>query len=548
MALMLSKNPMLTPEDICEIVETTAVHLPSSTSPKNNDYGSGRVDALAAINKTQVYVEDIVLEGFIINDIEGNNNGRLNPGETAHLTVSLKNVSNEPINDVQLTFKTSSGLITINNGEANFGNFAANETKTVEDAFTITLSNTAPIGNKITCTLEATFDDVKRKMPIQIIVYDYTIKLRENGIRIPDKTEIGPGETSDVWVYLENKGNDIATGLTATMTTTSSYLIINEATAYYGQLYPEQYKHRAYNVTISPDTPSGTSNAPVTITVTDEWGKTTVLKSYFFFKNTGQPPASCNPIQDLSVEIVDTNAILTWTAPSGGAPEKYLVYCNDEFLTETTSTTCTQTDITGGSYRHCVEALYSNGCTSELSCVDNSLPCDITIELTAEGIPDTEIHLSWLPVLEGLKCNVYRDSELIAKIEGNSYTDSTLDPEQVYCYTITALCAGDIESEPSNKECLSTITAINELQNDIKIYPNPTSGELTVETDNYPSLQGIEILDMMGKCVATVETLRATSLQQPTTFTIDISHLASGIYFIRIQTENGVITRKVVKQ
>ena len=47
MALMLSKNPNLTPAQICEILETTAKHL---TPQKSNQYGSGRIDALAAVS------------------------------------------------------------------------------------------------------------------------------------------------------------------------------------------------------------------------------------------------------------------------------------------------------------------------------------------------------------------------------------------------------------------------------------------------------------------------------------------------------------------
>jgi hypothetical protein len=182
--------------------------------------------------------------------------------------------------------------------------------------------------------------------------------------------------------------------------------------------------------------------------------------------------------------------------------------------------------------------------------VDNSLPCDITIELTAEGIPDTEIHLSWLPVSEGYKYNVYRDAELLAKVEGNSYTDSALDPEQVYCYTITALCAGDIESEPSNEKCLSTTTAINELQNDIKIYPNPTDGQLIIDNGQL-TIENIAIYDMIGQSVYS-STLGISPLWGDkgglSMLRLDVSHLPSGIYFIRIQTENGVVMKKVVKQ
>ncbi|MBP5798182.1 MAG: S8 family serine peptidase [Bacteroidales bacterium] len=46
-ALMLSKDPELTPAQIDEILENTAIPL---SSHKSNDFGSGRIDALAAIN------------------------------------------------------------------------------------------------------------------------------------------------------------------------------------------------------------------------------------------------------------------------------------------------------------------------------------------------------------------------------------------------------------------------------------------------------------------------------------------------------------------
>ena len=46
-ALMLSKDHELTPAQIDEILERTAISL---TLHKSNDFGSGRIDALAAVN------------------------------------------------------------------------------------------------------------------------------------------------------------------------------------------------------------------------------------------------------------------------------------------------------------------------------------------------------------------------------------------------------------------------------------------------------------------------------------------------------------------
>ncbi|MCL2074349.1 MAG: S8 family serine peptidase [Marinilabiliaceae bacterium] len=48
-ALMLSKNPYLTPAEICKNLETYAVHLPDDVFSKNNIYGSGRINAYHSV-------------------------------------------------------------------------------------------------------------------------------------------------------------------------------------------------------------------------------------------------------------------------------------------------------------------------------------------------------------------------------------------------------------------------------------------------------------------------------------------------------------------
>lgn len=77
------------------------------------------------------------------------------------------------------------------------------------------------------------------------------------------------------------------------------------------------------------------------------------------------------------------------------------------------------------------------------------------------------------------------------------------------------------------------------------IYPNPSNGMLYIaNVESAPSLpQSITILDVLGRCMVSVE----IQFIQPTT-TLDISSLPSGIYFLRIQTENNVITKKIIKQ
>jgi len=68
---------------------------------------------------------------------------------------------------------------------------------------------------------------------------------------------------------------------------------------------------------------------------------------------------------------------------------------------------------------------------------------------------------------------------------------------------------------------VTELVGINDLVlANIKIYPNPTTGELRIE--NYE--------------------LRIDGV------VLDISHLLAGVYFVKIQTETGEVVRKVVKQ
>jgi len=76
--------------------------------------------------------------------------------------------------------------------------------------------------------------------------------------------------------------------------------------------------------------------------------------------------------------------------------------------------------------------------------------------------------------------------------------------------------------------------------NDISIYPNPTKGELGIK--NYElGIDNVEVFDIYG-----IKQLAIFNFQFSTQ--IDISHLPTGIYFVRITTEKGVVTKKIVKR
>jgi hypothetical protein len=79
---------------------------------------------------------------------------------------------------------------------------------------------------------------------------------------------------------------------------------------------------------------------------------------------------------------------------------------------------------------------------------------------------------------------------------------------------------------------------------DVVVYPNPTEGQLIVNSKQL-TVNNVEIMDVLGRIV---KTRFIASPQTQSETIIDLSNLATGIYFIRIETETGTVVRKVVKQ
>jgi hypothetical protein len=75
------------------------------------------------------------------------------------------------------------------------------------------------------------------------------------------------------------------------------------------------------------------------------------------------------------------------------------------------------------------------------------------------------------------------------------------------------------------------------LQNEfIKISPNPTTGKMKIETGEL-KIENIEIYDLAGKQLLSFKTKE-----------IDISNLSNGIYFMKLKTETGELTKKIIKE
>jgi hypothetical protein len=69
----------------------------------------------------------------------------------------------------------------------------------------------------------------------------------------------------------------------------------------------------------------------------------------------------------------------------------------------------------------------------------------------------------------------------------------------------------------------------------VQLYPNPTSNVLNI---NAEGVQEVSVIDINGRTVMTEKNVN----------TVNLSDLANGVYYVRVITNNGVATEKIVKK
>ncbi len=94
-------------------------------------------------------------------------------------------------------------------------------------------------------------------------------------------------------------------------------------------------------------------------------------------------------------------------------------------------------------------------------------------------------------------------------------------------------------SEMLRKSGVKSVAAVP-VRDTLEIYPNPASGLITIH-GSY-SIERVSVLNVLGAEVLNMLNNRASEL------TLDLSHFASGTYFLRIHSANGTVMRKVVRE
>ena len=265
------------------------------------------------------------------------------------------------------------------------------------------------------------------------------------------------------------------------------------------------------------------------------------------------------------VALVDeenpNNINVSWDGISGVEGYGYTVYRDGLFhrlIPEATSFVDENAPVGG----HCyvVGYLYDggeNGFYSNESCATAGAcyaPTDIDFEYTGNAY---KIKLKWEKPepADGLsgyylfrkfgENDTYQRIKLLSA-SATSYTDNSANQEGDYYYKLYAYYADlDCTSAPAywkydNNQFFIKVyysaDAVNELEaNSVSVFPNPTTSQFTVEGEG---LNHVTVFNTMGQKVYEMNC-------QGESVDVNLSHVETGVYMVRISTVNGETTKRI---
>ncbi len=281
---------------------------------------------------------------------------------------------------------------------------------------------------------------------------------------------------------------------------------------------------------------------------------------FFATNNTCGGDLSCGTPENLMATDTDEGILLTWDAVENEG-YGYNLYRDDllyRLIPAGTVTTFLDENVGLGGHCYHVGVLCDGGESGEYSnesCA-SMRPCYPPKDLDFTYTNNYKPKLQWETPephdgLSGyyLFRKMGEDGEYervkLLGATATTYTDNSVNQEGDYYYRLYAYYGEwDCISSPANRHYYPNVfelhvyyspTGIDENEMQVKVYPNPTNGFLSIEAE---SMTQISVYNTLGQCVLQKEVVENQTI-------IDLHDATSGLYLLRVETQNGVVLRRI---
>ena len=471
-----------------------------------------------------------------------------NPGfapvnvETA-LSMSFKNVGVDPTAGVTtVSLSCDDERFTFIENTAEFDVLPAEETITLEDAFSFIVAEGVEDGTKFQVNVSMTCGDVvwtgKAYVTAGKAILDY-VDTEWNG-------SYAPGEVLSLVSIFQNIGHYKATNAYATFNSESTYVTVPNEALPIGTIDPEGLALCMFDVVIDESCPE-TEHIPVVVTLQAD-GEL-IAEGTVILKNT------CNVVFELSDSYGDGwNGNKLVVSYDDGTPQQQLTIENGNSATYVLEigkgVHVTLSWITGSyTYECSFTVKYENGdiiyqssnppagILHEFDVNCNEIPTGTTyfpVENLRAEVSLNAITLTWEASPDATNFIVFRNGLEIADITELTYVDELLN-EDTYTYCVFAEYADGGFSLPA---CvvIQAEWGLDENDAEFAIYPNPTSGLLNIS--NGTAEFSYELYNGIGQRI-----LSGTAQGNEQ---LNVASLVKGIYILRLTSGTQVSVQKVV--
>ena len=308
--------------------------------------------------------------------------------------------------------------------------------------------------------------------------------------------------------------------------------------------------------------PNPTATYQIAFEGATSYGYGVILDDVTVFGDTNAPVVVCDPPTNVAASnIAQTTATITWTA--GGDETawnlQYKAAADANWsanIAISNAPSYALTDLTANTaYQVRVQAVCDADHTSDwaegtFTTLEEDVPtCPAPTNVEANNITKNSAVITWNqePNTASSWTVQYKQSTAsaweTATANTMSYTLSGLNANTQYDVQVMANCDNDMQSDVSETIHFTTlIDGVNDYVLDaaFSVYPNPTNGQFTIDNEQF-IMNNVAVYDIYGKLLMNVVVNDYVVMIDATTF-------SAGVYFARIFTDNGVVTKRIVKK
>ena len=537
--------------------------------------GFNKVTAVRDIDIIPANGAYLTYESFAVNDA----NNQADYGETVNLDVTLKNIGNQTASNVQVTLSTDSPYVTVVDGTASIPSVGEMSEYTIPNGFKVAVNEFITDGIQANFTLTCTDGSHTWTSPFRMTLHAPDFALAD----FRPLNTVNPGESGQLLVGIKNIGSSDARNAKLQLYSSTTDLNLSQNCFDIDFIAAGGTETRTVNFTTSNQLPNNSGvevrylfNASgyalngleqLSIGTVKETFETGDFSAFAWqtmgsnhwhvdssTANTGTYSARSgaithNNVTTLQVEVQVSvpGEISFYKKLSTEASRDNLTFYIDNVSMESWSGEVDWSresfPVTTGTHRFkWIYMKNGSGSYGDDCCWidDVQFPSASIIGFMPALQVQSQVNLSrvtltWQGAPDAVNYLIRRDGETIAMQSETSFSEYV--GLGTYVYSVTAINAEHQCSLPAFIEVVVTSVGLDEITDDVKLYPNPVSDMLHIEL-GHPF--GYVFYNAMGQQVAQGESSGEAQIR--------CGDLPKGMYFLHIAAEAQTLVKKVILQ